>query len=101
MKKQEKTRDKYLNMSDAGLKERLEEIRTTLYENNVRWLDRMILSVGELKKLRADAYEIQRIMIDLGISFSPIKVENTAMFNFLFSLIDLRSTCSNSCHSCR
>jgi len=109
MKNQNKPHENYLDMSDTDLRERLEEIRSLLYENDVRRTDVKILSFEELKKLRADAYEIQRIMTDLGITFSPVKVDHPALFNFLFSLIELRSMnkCWNasgatcSCHSCR
>ena len=91
MQDQDKLRNIYLNMSDEGLQKRLEEIRATINENDVSSMDESCFSMEELKKLKVEAHLIQGILMDWGISFTPIRVAPPEILKLMFSLVTMRS----------
>jgi hypothetical protein len=83
----------YDDMSDAWLKKRLEELRNSIRENDVRDRLETWLSLAEIRASKSEAYEIQCIMRDRGLSFTPVRVDSPEILSFLFSLPALRAAC--------
>lgn len=81
----------FLDVSDADLKKRLEEIRTILGQNDVGQMEETNLSIGEIRLLKSEAYGILCAMRDRGISTSPLMLDNPVILDFLHSLVHIRS----------